>query len=418
MRNARWLALIGGCGLLVGCLLPTLTPTTSVVSKETVVGFEEGVTEARKSEIRQLCQASQITTVLGAEVWNTQTPLAEIANIPGVRYVQPNYTRRLQFTDTNDPKYPSPQWYWGDMHFPEAWSGFSDLPGTGVVVAVVDSGVDTTHPDLNANIVRDAGGNIKFIDEVGTDPYYADNYINKDGQGHGTHVAGIIAGIANNGVGIVGGAPGAKILPVKTMRADGSGEDVTIAKGIKRAVDEGADVINLSVGGPEPSPLLADALAYAQRHNVLMCISAGNDGGTVNYPAAYPGAIAVGSVTRDGARAYYSCQGPELDIVAYGGGSGEEIYSTLPTYKCALNYANNGGKAQNYDYMKGTSMATPQVAAAAAVLLSKEPTLTPEQLRMRLIASARGTGFSEQTGNGILDLQRAFQWAGPVGGAQ
>lgn len=388
---------LGGCSV----------PTVSSIKSQAIVRFKDGVTDREKDLVRVRYGAKRVAPLLKAELWEVESPLADIQKDPTLLYAQPNFVRRLNSFSPQDEKMAE-EWHLAQIHAPQAWSQFAGTPGAGVTVAVVDSGVDPTHPDLQANL-------LPVVDEVKTDILGGTDYVGRDGQGHGTHVCGIIAAAAN-GVGVVGVAPGVKILPVKVMKADGNGDDFTIAQGLKDAVDKGARIINLSVGGTEPSSILADAVAYASEHNVLMVVSAGNDGGPVNYPAAYPGVLAVGSVDKNGVHASYSSYGPELAMVAPGGTSDSGVLSTLPTYDCYLSlYAR---KPKNYGTQAGTSMATPQVTAAAALLLAKEPSLTPAQLRERLMASTSATTFTDTVGFGLLDVDRALLWIKDDGGPQ
>lgn len=398
--------LLLGFLVLGGCSVPTV-PTVPTIQSQAIVRFKDGLTDQEKAAIRTRYGAKRVAPLLKAELWDVDRPISDIQQEPSLLYAQPNYVRRLQAFSAQEPR-QSEEWHLSQIHAPQAWSQFSGTPGAGVTVAVVDSGVDPNHPDLQANL-------LPLVDEVKTDLLAGTDYVGRDGQGHGTHVCGIIAAAAN-GIGVVGVAPGVKILPVKVMKADGNGDDFTIAQGLKDAVDKGAQIINLSVGGTEPSSILADAVAYASEHDVLMVVSAGNDGGPVNYPAAYPGVLAVGSVDKNGVHASYSSYGPELSMVAPGGTSDSGVLSTLPTYACYLTLY--GRKPNDYGTQAGTSMATPQVTAAAALLLSKEPSLKPAQLRERLMASTVATTFSDTVGFGLLDVARALLWVKDDGGPQ
>lgn len=212
--------------------------------------------------------------------------------------------------------------------------------GSGVVVAVLDTGVDASHPDFGDRVLPGKD----FVDPAGdarTDP-----------NGHGTHVAGIIAA-ADDGAGITGVAPAARILPVRVLAENGVGDDAWLALGIVWAVDNGAHVLNLSVGGAVPSTLLEDSINYALDRGALVIISSGNDGAFKNepsYPAAYPAAFAVGATDSSDRRSMFSNTGSYLDIAA----PGSWIRSTWP-----------GGR---YQLLSGTSMAAPFVAGSAALL--------------------------------------------------
>jgi subtilisin family serine protease len=187
---------------------------------------------------------------------------------------------------------------------------------TGQLVAVLDTGVEATHPDLQPAVVR--GIDLVGSGDGGVDP-----------NGHGTHVAGVIAATADNGVGGAGLARGAKVLPVRVLDADGSGTDGTVAEGVAWAADHGATVVNLSLGGDSPSPVLTAAIRYALSKGVVVVAAAGNaglDGDPVLYPAATPGVIAVAAVDRNGVRPGWSSSGAHVALAA----PGVAILSTVP----------------------------------------------------------------------------------------
>jgi subtilisin family serine protease len=211
--------------------------------------------------------------------------------------------------------------------------------GAGVVVAVVDTGVAPA-PDLAGRLLP--GWNV--ID-AGDDA--------ADDNGHGTHVAGTVAEVEGNGLAESGVAPEASILPVKVLSADGSGSDVDVAAGIVWATDHAARIVNLSLGGSEPSTVLADAVAYARHQGVLIVAAAGNDGGPVGVPARLAGVLAVGAVDSALVRAPFSAGGRTLDLVAPGVGILQQ------TLDGAGGYADRA--------FSGTSMATPHVAGVAAL---------------------------------------------------
>jgi serine protease len=211
-----------------------------------------------------------------------------------------------------------------------------------VIVAVVDTGVAPA-PDLTGRLL--AGWNVITRSDASAD----DN-------GHGTHVAGTIAEVEGNGLAEAGVAPEASILPVKVLAADGTGSDVDVAAGIVWAADHGARVVNLSLGGSEPSTVLADGVAYARSRGVLIVAAAGNDGGAVGVPARLAGVLAVGAVDSDRARAPFSAGGRSLDLVAPGVGILQQ------TLDGAGGYADRS--------WSGTSMASPHLAGVAALILA------------------------------------------------
>ena len=225
-----------------------------------------------------------------------------------------------------------------------------------------------------------------------------------DACGHGTHVAGTIAALANNNIGIAGAAPGVKILPVKVLNCSGYTSDV--ANGIKWAANNGARVINLSLGGTARDSALDAAIAYARTKKVVVVAAAGNNGtgctagkNAISYPGASAGVIGVGAIDSNLNRSCFSNTGSYVDVV----GPGTSILSTYPLAMTAKGYA-------PYTSMSGTSMASPHVAAVAALVLSRKPTCTPDQVEVRIEATARrlgGTARNNDFGFGLVDPARA-----------
>ncbi len=277
---------------------------------------------------------------------------------------------------------------WGAnlVNAPEVWA--QGYTGQGVIVAVVDTGVDYTHPDLAGRIWvntgeipnngRDDDAN-GFIDDVRGWDFVSRDNTPFDEQGHGTHVSGTIAA-TNNDFGVTGIAYNAQIMPVRVLGADGSGTYANIALGVRYAADNGARVINLSLGGPNPAPEILAAIQYANQRGALVVISAGNSGESQpGYPARYANqvGIAVGAVDINTQLADFSNRAGNTPL-SYVVAPGVNVYSTTP---------NN-----TYSYFNGTSMAAPHVAAVAALMLSANPTLTPAQLVSILAATANSSG--------------------------
>lgn len=285
-----------------------------------------------------------------------------------------------------------------------AWDWF--FSGTGitgdVIVAVVDTGVLYTHPDLVENIFTNTAGKHGF-DFVNNDDDPLDDY------GHGTHVSGILGARANNGIGITGiMGSHIKIMGVKVLDNQGGGSEANIVNGIRYAADQGAHIINMSVGGKFTSPAIRDAMAYAAGKNVVLVVAAGNDGvaidtGTNFYsPSGYakdiPGAIAVGSVDAvSGAPSTFSNYGPTYVWIA-GPGSG----GILSTYL-----------GNTYSVLQGTSMACPAVTGTAALIVgafrSHGITYAPSDVIDILTASARNNPAQNVLfrNGSILDVERA-----------
>lgn len=271
------------------------------------------------------------------------------------------------------------------------------VTGRGVIVAVLDTGIDLDHVDLMGNVWtnpgeipgngRDDDGN-GFVDDIrGWDFAYRDN--NPDDRGgHGTHVAGIIAAQAN-GIGVTGVAPFATVMPVQVLANDGTGSSNDIARGIRYAVDNGANIINISLGGAYNNPTVSDAIQYARGKNVLIVAGAGNEGANSPlYPAAYskqfPNVLSVGAHDANNMQAGITNKVGTSGAVQVDA-PGVDIYSTT---------VQNG-----YRFLTGTSMAAPHVSGVAALVLSANPTLTADQLRQILVRSATKTiAYSDSRG--------------------
>ena len=268
--------------------------------------------------------------------------------------------------------------------------------GDGVVVAVLDTGV-TANPQL-PNVLP--GWN-----------FAADNANAADDNGHGTHVAGTVAQLTNDGVGTAGVAGRARILPVKVLDANGDGPDAAIIAGIKYAVTNGAKVINLSLGGERDGGVCA-AVTAAIAAGATVVAAAGNEGGAVAYPAACPGAIAVGASTLAGGIAGYSNRGPQLALAAPGGDNRTDVNGDGQP-DGILQYSVFGGQG-GYYFEAGTSMAAPHVAGAAALVKQVAPAATPADVRRVLTSTAKdrgAAGFDAEWGHGLLDIGAAVAMA-------
>lgn len=361
--------------------------------------------------------------------------LARLRQDPAVLLASPNYRaiplewvrggtayggRPLALAAPNDPAFAD-QWWLSNPLTGIRWSEVYDYvynahppaPADPVIVAVVDSGVDYYHPDLAGRVLA---------------PGYDAVTGAADGMdilGHGTHVAGIIAATVDNGVGVaaVAGMVYARILPVRVFNAQGLSTMADIIRGIEYAADEGADVINLSLGlvdganNPVQDPILETAVGYAQSKGALVVAAAGNAGsGVISSPANYAGVIAVGA-TMDTApwRADFSDYGPELDVVA----PGVNIISPCPD---SLADCTPGSLySTGYHYMSGTSMATPVAAGVATVLKAVYSNYTAFDLGALLLSTAddltssgQYAGWDPYTGRGMVDAWSALTTAPPV----
>jgi hypothetical protein len=311
--------------------------------------------------------------------------LNAVSSLPGVKYVEPDYKVEADISP-QDPYYEK-QWFLPRIGSEKAWDveqGSGDL-----VVAVLDTGVDVSHPDLSGRAL--AGYN--FVD---------DNQDVADVYGHGTHVAGIIAASGEDGYGVVGLAWRVSILPVKVLDGQGSGSYSDVIAGLRYAADNGAAVINLSLGGGARSQALQEAVDYARARGAVVVAAAGNEAlNSLSYPAACQGVIAVGATGDYDQRASFSNTGEGLDIVA----PGTSIYSTTP----------GGG----YAYKSGTSMSTPQVSGAFALLLSQRPELGAAQAESVILSSTRDlgpAGYDSSYGWGLLQVDKTLGAEQPASG--
>ncbi len=320
-----------------------------------------------------------------------EAAIAAYRSNPNVLYVEQDALAEAAF-QPNDPYFTTQQYGPQIMGVDKAWditTGSSD-----VLVAVVDTGADFTHPDL-------AGKLVPGYDFVNDDADPADD------NGHGTHVAGIIAAATNNGIGIAGVGYQTRVLVVKVLDQNGSGYYSTISKGITYAADRGARIINLSLRGTVPSTLLEDAVNYAWSKGALVVAAAGNDGSSAPvYPAAYTHAMAVAATNWNDERWTISNYGDYISVAAPGVG----IYST-----------DWQGGAGPYASRSGTSMAAPHVAGVAALMLAVNPDLTNDRIQTLLEETAvdlGDPGWDPYFGFGRVDAYQAVVAAGTVRAVQ
>uniref|UniRef100_A0A7C5VLS0 Peptidase S8 n=1 Tax=Fervidobacterium thailandense TaxID=1008305 RepID=A0A7C5VLS0_9BACT len=353
---------------------------------------------------------------------------AKLKELPmdGICYVEPSYVRTVPIILENKTPLPSAEgtdfelkiyedeqrylWPLRVTEIRKAWNlGFD---GTGVTVAILDTGVDGTHPDLKQNVVRGYNAITGLEIEIATD--------SSIGGSHGTHVAGTIAAI-RDGKGIVGIAPNAKIMPVVIFGSWYAGDD-KVAGAIRWAVENGAKVLNNSWGGMGYSMTLKRAIDYALEKDVVVVAAAGNSSSYQSsmYPANYPGVIQVGAV-ENGEPPFttsFSNRSPLISV----GAPGKLVLSTMPMrgstgYESSSLYSSeNGGY---YGFMSGTSMATPHVSGMAALLLQKFPDAKPWQIRKLIENGAWDIDFpgcDEHSGYGLLST-RSVELGLPENGA-
>ncbi|KQP81360.1 hypothetical protein ASF35_15005 [Aeromicrobium sp. Leaf291] len=296
----------------------------------------------------------------------------------------------VRTTASNDTLRPR-QWGLTRLQAETVWTranGAATRTTRRAVVAVLDTGVDATHSDLRGNV--GAGYDVLAPGTSAADP-----------NGHGTHVAGIVAAVAGNSRGVAGLAPRAAILPIRVLDSAGRGTSDAVARGIVRAADRRPHVINLSLSIPGDDPAVRQAVAYAQRRGVLVVAAAGNTGcglfGRTQYPAAYAGVVGVGSLDSSLAASRFSSCGSWVDVAAPGGG----IWSTVPRQNRV------GCSGTYYCSLSGTSMAAPHVAAAAAMAMSRRG-WSAGTVAARLESTARDLGArgKDRTyGAGLLDVR-------------
>ncbi|UCD52889.1 MAG: S8 family serine peptidase [Phycisphaerales bacterium] len=313
--------------------------------------------------------------------------------------------------EPDDPLFDT-QWALEKIAAVQAWNTCQG--SAEVVVAVIDTGVDYRHRDLAANAWhneaelngipgRDDDEN-GYVDDIWGYNFIYNNAEPTDDQGHGTHCAGIIAAAGDNGLDVSGVCWKARIMPVKILGSDGDGNSADGAVAVYYAVANGADVISCSWGGPEPSELLAEALAYAHSQGVLLVAAAGNeDTDELFYPASYPDIIAVAATGPNDQRWAFSNHGEWVDVAA----PGQAIISlrSVPT--------SGRGQSQYTVELSGTSMAAPHVAGAAALLLSANPLLTTDEVREMLLSTGDPIAMGICASDARVNVAQALQAAIP-----
>ena len=406
----------GGLGSIPGELIIKFRPSVSAAVKNDLLANEG----ARLSRDLLLSRYSLIKVPEGRE----DEFLARLAQNPNVESVERNQIVRAALIP-NDSYYYL-QWDMPQIQMPSAWDVTN---GSGVTVAVIDTGVAYENYSVYAK-ADDLSGTC-FV--AGYDFVNGDAHPNDD-NGHGTQVAGTIAETTNNGVGAAGVAPGACIMPVKVLDNNGLGTYAGVADGISWATDHGAGVINLSLGGGGSS-VVEDAVNYAAAHNVVVVAATGNGGSDLqgdpspDCPACYASVLAVGATDYNKNRAYYSNYGCStyggcLDIMAPGGDSTADrngdgypdgiLQESLAIW-CDPQAPPGDYTIFAYCLASGTSMAAPHVAGAAALLRSKNPGLTAQQVSDCLTTTALDlgpSGWDNEYGNGLVQARAALDACG------
>jgi subtilisin len=334
-----------------------------------IIGVRDVPAGLRAAAAANLHAVAVIPVIDAIVVEGSSQAARALAARPFVRYVEPDPPDAV-WTQQDTLVYGvfniEAEVVWGG--FPKATSVIPGHGAAGVNVAVIDTGIDCSHPDLTLNCRYGAS----FV--KGAKPV--------DDHGHGTHVAGII-GAQANGFGVIGVAPEATLYAVKVLDSKGSGSFSAVASGIVWAARNGMHVINMSLGGMSFSQTLADAVKAASDAGVLVVSAAGNSGccNTVLYPAKLPESMAVAAVDANDQRASFSSTGPEVDVAA----PGVAILSTVPTGSCKL------CDPSGYRTLSGTSMATPHVSGTGALLMSRG--LTAAQAWTQIAGTPKDLGF-------------------------
>lgn len=378
-------------GLLIGLIIALLT--SGAVSYEPVMASHGAYAAIEDTEGSWIIQwnaeppedfwaHSQVSSYYEASGVTVARPQQGIALNEWVRQwsqcslvdsLQPNQKVKAAKTP-NDPLL-SNQRYLKQIRAEAAWD---IVTSNDMVIAIVDTGVDLGHPDLDGRLV--AGTNL-------VNP----GLLPQDDNGHGTNVAGVIAASGNNDKGTAGLLWNARIMPIKALEADGNGDEDKLGEGIRYAVAHGAKIVVLSLGLNKYSSYMERVVMEAEAAGVLLVAASGNEGDAVKYPAAYDTVLAVGGIGLDNTPEPMSNTGPELDIVA-----------PWLVFTTSL----GGG----YDYRDGTSMAAPQVAGAAALAWTVRPDLKPFEIRNLLRQTAQdigASGWDQNTGYGLLRVDRA-----------
>lgn len=390
---------------------------------QVLVKFKPSLSEEMREAAVAAYQARKIRRIPRVDVYQLQTPenvsveemLYLLERNPDVEYAEPNYIRHITQRTPNDP-YFSEQYYlynsgqeFGPPASPQSGAERADIKAreaweetTGsedVIIAVLDTGVDFNHPDLDEKILSNG---YDFVNDD-ADP--------TDDHWHGTFVAGIAAAETNNGEGIAGVAWDCKILPVKVADNTGTVLVSTEIDGIAWAVQNGAHVINLSLGGPGASQAELDAIRNATNNGVVVVAAAGNNGVGTDYPAAYDECMAVAATDFDDLRPSWSNYGPEIDVAA----PGDTIFSLYPTNLVSPPFL-------PYAWADGTSASTPQVAGLAALIISiKGDVLSDDQGILSVedvlniirytaddVNSATNPGRDDFIGYGRINMEKAL----------
>lgn len=396
------------------------------VSDQVLVKFKSSVTEEMREAAIASYQSTTLKRISGIDVYHLQIPgdvaveemIYLLEQNPDVEYAEPNYFRRIAQVTPDDPFFSdqyalyNPGGVFGPPSSPQSGTERADIKARegweetwgddSVVIAVLDTGADFNHPDLDGKLLSNG------YDFINDDPDPIDD------EGHGTIIAGIVAAETNNGEGIAGVAWNCKILPIKIVDNTGLTDVSTIIDGINWAILNGADVINLSLGEFWAAQSEQDAIRAAYNNGIVVVAAAGNDGVATYYPAAYPECMAVAATNSSDERVTFlntatdplpweSNYGPEIDVAA----PGDWVLSLYPTSLTTPPFL-------PYIWASGTSLSTPHVAGLAALIRSIKPELSAEDIMdvIRYTAddvnSTNYAGRDDFIGYGRINMERAL----------
>ncbi|HJP72605.1 MAG TPA: S8 family serine peptidase [Candidatus Limnocylindria bacterium] len=378
---------------------PTTTPGGEMIPGEVIVSFRDGMDPAA-GRARGLAVVAElgapgkgVARLLSTEGRPVEDVIAELKTDPTVAYAEPNYLVQLAdegsvaAVGVNDPQ-TGGQYSLDRMRVRDAWSLST---GASNAIAVLDTGVQFNHPDLAGRLL----GGYDFVNGD-TDP--------SDDNGHGTWVSGIIAANANDGYGIAGISWSDKILPVKIMNGEGTGSTANLLTAIRWSADQGAKVINMSVGGFPYSQAMQDAVNYAWGKGAVLVGAAGNNRMEENfYPASFDNVVSVSATQPEDEFSNWSSWGPKVDVSAPG-----SSVLTTNCYVCTYGEHNTWG---SHTYISGTSFATPNVAGVVALMRARYPSYTPQQIVDRLFATVDDLGYpgyDVKYGRGRVNAYRAL----------
>ena len=442
--------------------VPSVNKTVDIAGGEIIVKSSDidGVNLKFGTKVKQKLYGKNVYLLKIPAGETVESILQKILGFPGVQYAEPNYLAKMFSNDTYyNNQWSLPNTVWDNAYNSSATltSSFYTGSSTFVVIAVIDSGVDWQHPDL-ANVFWynvkestysdgiDNDGNGYIDDYYGYNTLYGQEpptsptdteeaeYADRrpwDTVGHGTHVSGIAAAQIDNDEGIAGVSWVSQIMAIKVFSQYGGGEFFNIAAGLIYAADNGAKIINMSLGSSVGSQSLKEAIDYAVSKGCVVVVASGNESeNEISYPAAYDNCIAVGASDRYNARVSFSNYGPQLDVVAPGGGAStsDKIYST---YSVSTGAVNSDGsitwaytvvvaiedgmvkyfRCPTYRYMQGTSMSAPFVSGLAALVISQNPTFTPKQVEERIESTCddiNTPGRDFYSGWGRVNVYRAL----------